>query len=473
MSGAILITALFMAIACIWIMRRRGISSILYPSSVFMLFSLADVLIPSIIWSVLGQQNNLPWLTPLTQEQFANGLTYYVAFYFVFLTTLVGTENGVIKPPILDAATRIEARLTFVALLFFFLNSIKLLMEINDFGGLINYALAKSGAINEARISGEVSSTGSVLYVIPYGTVFLCLAGFGFFYRNEFKRRWIFTYALPCIALIFAILNFFRGSILNFMFTFLFVEYVRARSKSSAAAPSGFGGKAGTRKFVLIGLLVLSIFTTYGAMRNSIRSLAQADDQANLKILPGFIKDGHGLLGVSYIVADFGETSSYLMGKTYFDMLMLPVPRSIYTDKPTWYGIDDITKEMGWPQSTQSAVTMPGEAFANFGIAGLVVAIPFAIIFSVLLRIIRRSFASYILMGPLVIFIMPAATNWMSFTGLMNNMLLTIVLYGLTFIFPKGKNSRFLDNDHSRSPTNLQDKKISRHSAQCTINYES
>ena len=70
----------------------------------------------------------------------------------------------------------------------------------------------------------------------------------------------------------------------------------------------------------------------------------------------------------------YGHDLDFLMIK-HILMLLLLIPRAIYKSKPEWYGIDDITTGMGWPSSSQSAVTMPGETYANFGWFGLFVAV--------------------------------------------------------------------------------------------------
>ena len=67
----------------------------------------------------------------------------------------------------------------------------------------------------------------------------------------------------------------------------------------------------------------------------------------------------------------------------------MPIPRAIYKSKPEWYGIDDITTGMGWPSSSQSAVTMPGEAYANFGWFGLFVAVFYGVFFGLFLKFIN------------------------------------------------------------------------------------
>ena len=99
-------------------------------------------------------------------------------------------------------------------------------------------------------------------------------------------------------------------------------------------------------------------------------------------------------------------------------MLLLPVPRTIYTSKPEWYGIDDITRGMGWPPTTQYAVTMPGEMYANFGFLGAPLIALFGMIFGAFYR--KRLDPRFLFVYAMILLPSMFVTFWMSFTGFMN-----------------------------------------------------
>jgi len=147
------------------------------------------------------------------------------------------------------------------------------------------------------------------------------------------------------------------------------------------------------------------------------------------------LSQGSGLEGVSNIIDLYGSSVDYMFGKTYLDMLLMPVPRSIYSSKPDWYGIDDITRGMGWPESTQSAVTMAGEAYANFSYFGLIIGVGYGVVLGLIVRVM---FSNPILLTlyPTVIIQMILVTNWMGFTGFMNAFLKSLVIL-VIFIFIK------------------------------------
>jgi hypothetical protein len=130
---------------------------------------------------------------------------------------------------------------------------------------------------------------------------------------------------------------------------------------------------------------------------------------------------GEGLIGLSAILGYYPEHHPFLGGKTIHDILLLPVPRALWKDKPTWYGVSDITAGYGEPSGTVSAVTMPGELYANYGAAGLAGMIIYGLVFGfihVYRRGARLSFLYSFLLLPLVF-----ACFWMGLTGFVNQAL--------------------------------------------------
>jgi hypothetical protein len=135
----------------------------------------------------------------------------------------------------------------------------------------------------------------------------------------------------------------------------------------------------------------------------------------------GRILRGEGLVGLSSIIAYYPSHQQFLGGQTIRDMLLLPVPRSIWHDKPAWYGIAQITRGEGEPASTQSAVTIPGELYANFGPLGLLGMLFYGTLFGFFHKLrngrrFRYAYAAILL--PLMF-----VTFWMSTTGLINGLL--------------------------------------------------
>jgi hypothetical protein len=173
-----------------------------------------------------------------------------------------------------------------------------------------------------------------------------------------------------------------------------------------------------------------------GAIRGKIENEYKDQSHDNSSLINN-LAQGSGLDGVTSVVHHFSSTNNFFYGKTYLDMLLLPIPRSIYTSKPEWYGVDDISRLMGWPESTQSAITLPGEAFANFGWLGLLM----APLYGVLLYFISKKlyaiggswFFWYISVGVSTL----SVANWMAFTGIMNQLSTSVMIFLFCKIFMK------------------------------------
>ena len=193
-------------------------------------------------------------------------------------------------------------------------------------------------------------------------------------------------------------------------------------------------------RYYVFALLVVTAFLGYGAIRGAFvdQALGQESEEKT-SIIYKVLNQGSGIQGVSGVMRRYGEDLDFLMGKTYVDMLLLPVPRVIYKSKPEWYGIDDITTGMGWPSSSQSAVTMPGEAYANFGWFGLFIAALYGIFFGLFLRFINTKGGVYTVLYASVIIPVIFVSNWMAFTGIMNMFFTTLFLIIMLFLI----NTRF------------------------------
>ena len=138
MKYFILIIAISAAAIFAFILFKRKSNNILYSSSIFILFAFADIIIPSIIWTVFGQQFNPPWLNPLSFTQIANGLTFYVVYYFIFIFTLVAGEKNIVYIPQIRSSRKFERKLLLIILIVFFINSNRIMSEIISSDGLLN-----------------------------------------------------------------------------------------------------------------------------------------------------------------------------------------------------------------------------------------------------------------------------------------------------------------------------------------------
>jgi hypothetical protein len=239
---------------------------------------------------------------------------------------------------------------------------------------------------------------------------------------------------LPLAGLALAVTTFFRGTILNYVIGLLLIETARRRDTLTAVpARVAVGLRRSIGPVIVLGVVGVICFIAYGATRNFLT--ARAEDpgvrpQAALGFELSRIVRGEGLIGIAAIVDYYPRKRAFLNGKTIRDMMLLPVPRAIWPEKPLWYGIDDITRGMGWSETSQSAVTMPGELYANFGYPGIALMFVWGAVFGIFRRYRHGSRFRFLYAFQLVP--MMFTTCWMAFTGFMNGLvalpLLTMAL---------------------------------------------
>lgn len=406
--------------------------SLFRPSTYFIIFAIFDVLLPSIIWTLTGEQFIPSWLEELSNGEIFYALLFYLGYYFILISFLRLLERNIPISAVITPKKNLEKNLIFLGIFFMSASLVKIGYEFFIHGGIHGWLSFKALG-NSVRQSGEIGDQAGYLYLIPYSSIFQSIAALGFFFRKKLKNRFIFTYFFPITAILLSGTFLLRGTVINCLMCLIIAEYARAILGSHKFEVKNNFKRIIGKNILLIGLAFALSMYIYGSYRDSIRANLSGEIQAEsdgsyILPLPTFITAGHGLIGVGNIIKVFGKSADFLEGKTYLDMLLLPIPRVIYVSKPAWYGIDDISKAMDWPSSTQSAVTMPGESYANFGVLGVFIAIGFAMVYGMLYRSYSKNLAKAVFLGPTIFFISTTIVNWMSFTGLMNIIPLFIFL---------------------------------------------
>lgn len=402
------------------------------PIFLMLLFALYDVYLPFLIFINTGLLGSAPYEAAMSVEDYFNGMILYTGYYFVLIVFYIFFTCR-IKPGFIshDTAARVSIApkgfvdkvfiLTFV---FLTLSLAKFYFHIREFGSLNDY-IYQSLVFTGARVGGGHRAAG-FFELLRVDVIFTSLMGLSFFLRNHYQsgsRFYFAKYLFPGFAILFALAYMLRGKLLIVLYTLAFAEYLRLRFYSS---PTGL-----KRFYTNIGVCLFAILFVFGPVRDGLR-LASVNDERPYSFIPAFIYQGSGLRSVSQIYSMYGSDLPFFQGKSYIDMLLLPVPRALYTSKPTWYGIDDITRAMGWPKTSMSAVTMPGEAFSNFGYFGILTSLFWAFLFAFLYYIARANLALYIMTTPILSFSMAMTSSWMSFTGFVNGL---ISFFGVVLIY--------------------------------------
>ena len=158
------------------------------------------------------------------------------------------------------------------------------------------------------------------------------------------------------LIILMSFTTFYRGTILIGLLLSLFILFGEKIFE--------FSYKRSTRLLVVVATVIVGITL----LRSSLRVKEVKDDRPASEAI-SLLFEGQSLKGATRIIK-FYKVDELFLGKTYLDMLLLPVPRAIYKNKPEWYGIDDISRKMGLPSTSQSSVSIFGEAFANFSFLG-------------------------------------------------------------------------------------------------------
>ncbi len=418
--------ALILAVLCVYKLQKSKFG-LFHMMVIYISLMVIDILIPCVLWSVNGYRQMPDWFNPLTEEDMVIGLIYYLIFYSILFMTLISlTKKAIFSwESSLPLTNRNNGSTMLLLLLvltaFMFLLSVYL--EVLSYGGYSDWIVKKFTLRFKGGVAESKSFFESLLVFIPWRAMFNALVYFAFLFRFKLDRVNLFGVFFPFVAVVFSLSTSYRGSILTVLIGLIFVEYVRIKIHSYHKFSSSFGRGRETIhkvKYYLFGVGLVFAFLLYGSIRDNYAAEKRGYSIESESTVYKVLNQGSGIQGVASIVKAYGGDVDFLMGRTYIDMLLLPVPRFIYTSKPEWYGIDDITRGMGWPKTTQSAVTMPGESFANFGWFGLLIAPLLGGLFAFFINIVNKGGAVGLILYPSIGFNLIFVSNWMAFTGIMN-----------------------------------------------------
>ncbi len=386
-------------------------------------FSLIDVFVPVFQWSLTEIPSYVS--VDIPKEDYTVAVLYYGLFYVLMLLPLLFLK---IKSEVIKNVIYNHRRLLNIGWLFAILSILSFAITVMQNGGIAEWLFNISFSRFNGGLSEEVNT--SVLQILPVRTCFNAIVFISFSERKSVKKGTsrVYTFIFPIIALSLSLLTFFRGSILMLILGFVFSEFIRINKLEKAASEIR---KMKLRLLKLVFFAIL-IFGIYGQIREYLIKQRFQDDFV-LNEGPSFVFVGHGGHSLAAIINYYKSTNNYLNGNTYIDMLLLPIPRSIYKTKPIWYGIDDITRRMGWPETTQSAVTIPGEAFANFGFLGLFMAFVWGALLFILIKI-NNKFNGFFWLTPSVFLYIVSTSNWMAFTGFVNQLMLLIMVCCILYV---------------------------------------
>ncbi len=429
------------------------------PWLVILVFAVIDVFLPAALFMTFGTPTLPPWMAPIRPESILSAMLIYlasIAFFAAGYFFVAGSERETRRGKnwLRLALIEIRPHRVYLALLgtgSWYLVSLATLAQ--QAGGLEAY-LSQSFARRfrgEALVSENLTQLVLLQLAPAMRLSFLSLVGLLFFARYRYKRPILWGVFLPVIGWLFTLTTFFRGSQLVYFLSLAFLEATRGRL-GKAYPWSGLqrelvpAASTSTRRVVPRGAVVLIILSTtffglYGAYRayntwsewGKPISVSTAVASQTTEVLRG-----SSLLSLASILDFYPENGEFLKGRTLVDTLLLPVPRALWPEKPAWYGIDDVTRRMGWPTTTQSAVTIPGEFYANFGPLGIVGIAGFGVTFGLLYRYRHRPNLFFVYAFGVLHAVL--LTQWMASTGLMTSLIVlppALVVHCLVLARPR------------------------------------
>ena len=177
-----------------------------------------------------------------------------------------------------------------------------------------------------------------------------------------------------------------------------------------------------TKILAAVAVLVFGFYGAYRQYHSSFQYGKPVSVAGALTSQAGELVRGWGAIGLASILHAYPDEGSRLGGSSIVSALYMPVPRPLWPGKPERYGAEEVTRRMGWPITTQSAITMPGELYANFGFLGLPLVAALGLLFRAVYR--RRRHPKLLFVYA---FFVPHAvllTHWMSSSGLVTSLTL-------------------------------------------------
>lgn len=402
------------------------------PWTLYLLVAIIDIYVPGILFLSYEIPEQASYVSPFSQEDLVVALTWFTFSIPVWAMGYFAAQlnwKGRVKT---DAAQwNINIRRVYMLAIYSGgWYAAYLLVDIVNSGSLSEYLAIKIQRNYGSRTEYTNALEAILFQLAPImRTIFTMLVGVLFFFREKYSRPYLWGIVLPVIGWLVVATTFFRGSQIIYFLSLFILEWQRRKEVTNLdmhALPNKKSGGKGKVKGAFILLLVGSLlFVSYGTIRNYYNSSSESQNNA-LSIESSFLLEGvrlirgEGLVGYTRIINAYPESAAYLEGKTYLDMMLLIVPRAIYTSKPDWYGVSDITRGIGSPETTQDAVTIPGEAYANFGPFGMPLVAVFGAFYGFFYK--YRNHPRYKFAYAFVVVPSIFVSFWMSLTGLVNNM---------------------------------------------------
>jgi oligosaccharide repeat unit polymerase len=235
-------------------------------------------------------------------------------------------------------------------------------------------------------------------------------AGTYFAFFNAFSN--LVPFGVAAAALLFWRKKY-SPSLFALVAFFAFAMFATGTRSTTAAllaplvlVPRYFGNRKIFRRVAVVGAIAVFVVSAmqlaYRAIGFEHASIARAVSRAN----PLQVFDATQLAWTGQAVVDYGPKFHYLHGQSYLAVAVNPVPRIFWPTKPEGYS-DVNARNLGYGKGTTVTSGWLGEAYANFGWAGIpIVGLVAGVLMGILDVFVMRS-------GPLALAVLlPLQLRW-------------------------------------------------------------
>lgn len=209
----------------------------------------------------------------------------------------------------------------------------------------------------EMRIASLISVLRDVNW---YFTLYIL---FRYFVNKSLNALKILCVTFPQLLVICALGGYRQPFVFLFIVIISMVYYLQERQRRIL------------RRIIISMGMVFILITLLTIIQKYIISSAWAVEY-NLRIFDSLaeaLSPNKGFDAICGLSSYFGNAVQYMLGESFLDIIMAPIPRSIFQTKKLVYGVDYFNAIMGLPASSTTAITLVGEYYANFSYVGVIV----------------------------------------------------------------------------------------------------
>ncbi|HEL2734466.1 TPA: oligosaccharide repeat unit polymerase [Streptococcus suis] len=418
-QNMIIFIQIFLSLAAIGLCSSRLLTNVFNRNkyvnyeNFFLILLIVDVFLPAFIGAITGIYQKFPYFTIQNESSYLIATIIFIIGTILFALGFKSADYISIKQLKPNPNQEYVISETFLLLSFLFVVAvmvINLLIEFISLGSWDLFYQYKISRIYLATIEHTTFFAKSIALASELTLIILFITmSVGLVNSERLKRPFFWGIVVPVLAFILTLTTMYRGTILQYgIVLILSLQY-----KYDWQLVKKLRGR-----IVRIGLLFILAFVVYGAVRTSLNYSYWGEEK--LGFIDSFVTMLTNTMGTSLIacarcVEYLNSGNSLFWGESIFQMFYSFIPKSIWADKPTQYGIITLTTAMDSPNTTMDAITMPGELLLNFDYWGLLLLIPIGLVFGLLEQMRLSNRFRYLYIASLSALV--TTSMWMSFTG--------------------------------------------------------